>query len=919
MRYFLLFITLLFSTLIVAQSTVNVRGIVVDSLGKPIEASTIYFSKQRDSTLVSYTMSDEKGNFKLSFTKVREPLLFKISMIGYKEFTKKFDSGIEADVDLNTIKLQEFGQLLDELIVEAEAPPIRIKKDTLEFNAASFKVRPDANLEELLKQLPGVQIDENKAITINGKPVKEILVNGKPFFSEDGQIALENLPAEIIKKVQVTDKKSKKEKFTQERSRNDDASINITIDEEKNKGYFGRVSAGYGSDERYESGLFLNSFTKNTKLSVVGSANNINATGFSMDKVFDNMRTGKSGGGITESRMLGANFVQDVNDKLNVNGSYNYNFSENENRNKRDVTNFLPSGEFTTNSVSSSISGNEGHDANVSVDYTGDKDAFFFSPVFTKSHNYSNNDGKQVSFDENGDLLNDSESNSTSKGNAYSFGSSARYLRKFNQKGQFLSIELTNSNNNRTNEMMYESLTQFYQSDKQNDQRRQFKTDTKTGDNYGLNLEFSQPITDSLKLAIGAKWNRDQSIDDHKVYNYNEDQGGYTDLNILETKRYTTITTEVSPYVNLAWNKSKYFVMINTQTSMVKNSSEALFNAKNYAVEKHYINPNVNALFNYSLNKDVNLFAFYRYNVTYQNANELLDITDISNPLNTTIGNPNLKPTGLHNINLSYRSYNFQSRMGYSLSASSSFYDNSIVSSVVYDEDRKAISTYENINGNYQWTLTGDWYKNAKWGEHALRYGFNLRYSQTINNGYIDGETYHAVGATIAPRLYLNYDYGAWLNVRPSYTYRFNKTEYTNFSVDAASNFTHRFNLQTTSYWPKNIVFGNDFGYTYNSQIAKGFKRDFYMWNISLAYEFYKSKFTAKVKVYDVLNQNTSSTRTIDPMQIVDSESLVLKRYVMFSLTYKLNEFAGSNTKEKGGNKRNGGGRPSGVSRMRVH
>ncbi|MDR0230172.1 MAG: TonB-dependent receptor family protein [Flavobacteriaceae bacterium] len=904
MKHFTLLIFLFLTSLSFAQSTVNVRGMVIDSLGKPIEASTVYFSKQRDSTLVEYTMTDSKGNFKMSFNKVKDPLVLKISMIGYKEYIKKFDKGVEGDIEIGNVTLKEYGQLLDELVVQAEVPPIRIKKDTLEFNAASFKVRPDANLEELLKQLPGVQIDENKAITINGKPVNEILVNGKPFFSEDGKIALENLPAEIIKKVQITDKKSKKEKFTKERSRNDDASINITVDEEKNKGYFGRVSAGYGSDKRYESGLFLNSFNQKRKVSVVGSANNINATGFSMDKVFDNMRSGKSGGGITESRMLGVNFIENVSDKLNVNGSYNYNFSESENKGKRSATNFLPSGTFSTNSESNAITGSEGHRANASVDYTGDKDAFFFSPTFNKSHNYSNSEGAQLSLDENGKPLNESTSSSSSKGDSSGFGSSARYLRKFKKEGQFFTIDFSNSNNLSTQDILHESLTQFHQSDKPDDQRRQFKKSAKTNDSYGISMEYSQPITDSLVLAIGTRWYRDQTIDDLKVYNFNEGTGEYTDLNVLETNRYTTVSTDVSPYVNISVNKKKYFININTQTSIVKNSSKALFNGKDYAIDKNYINPNVNAMINYNFSKDKTLFGYYRYNVTYQSANELLDITDISNPLNTTIGNPDLKPTGQHSVNLSYRSYNFQSRMGYSISANTSMYDNSIVNSVIYDADKKAISTYQNINGNYQWSVNGDWYINSKWGDHALKYGVSLRFNQTVNNGFIDGAQYQSVGDNIVPRAYLNYDYKELLNIKPSYSYRHNTTKYTNFSVDKASNFVHRFNIQTTSYWPKNVVFGNDFGYTYNSQIAAGYKRDFYMWNISLAYEFYKSKFNAKVKIYDLLNQNTSSVRTIDPMQIVDSESLVLKRYIMFSLTYKLNEFAGA---KKGGGRGRGG------------
>ncbi|MFD0701511.1 TonB-dependent receptor [Myroides pelagicus] len=897
-----LFTIILFATTS-AQNSVRISGTVLDSLKQPVEAATVYLSKHRDSTLVDYTMTDMKGDFKLPFNKLSEPTVLTISMIGYKEYKKVFMEGIEYNLDLKEVVLQSYGNKLDELVIVAETPPIRVKKDTLEFNASSFKVRPDANLEELLKNLPGVQIDEENKITVNGKPVNEILVNGKPFFNEDGIVALENLPAEIIKKVQVTDKKTKKEKFTGERSRNDDASINITIDEDKNKGHFGRITGGYGSDEHYESGVFINTFNARRKLSLIGSANNINAVGFSMDKVFDNMRTGRSRGGHTESRMLGLNFLEEVSERLKVNGSYDYNFAETEQSNKSNSIKFLPSGQFSTDASSSSLGGNEGHRGNISLDYTGEKDAFYFSPNFSKDYTYSTGNSKQLSFDEKGDRLNSSESSSSSKGDGVNYGSVTRYTRKFKRKGQYFSAQLNHSNRSSSRQTLRESLTQFYQSDKANDWRRQYRQDYLASDSYGLSVEYNQPITDSLTLSMGVEWESRQDINDLKVYNYNEVLEDYSDLNVLETNRYEDVGTTIAPVMGITLSKNKYFLNFHTKINIVKNSAKALYDAKWYNLDKHYIDPAVTMVMNYKVAKDKNFFGIYSYNVNYQNASQLLDITDVSNPLSTMVGNPDLKPTGQHNVNVSYRTYNFQSRMGYSLSANTMIYNNSIVSSVVYDEDKKAISTYQNIQGNYQWGVSGDWYRTNKWGEHSLRYGLTMRYSQTVSNGYIDGSTYTANSSTMRPRVYITYDYGNRISLKPSYNYFYRTTQYDRFSVAKASNFTHRFNLETTSYWPENIVFGNDFAYNYNSQISEGYKKDFYMWNISLAYTFYKDKFSAKVKVYDVLNQNTSSFRTIDPMQIVDSESLVLKRYVMFSLTYKLNEFAGG---KQGRNKKRG-------------
>ena len=159
----------------------------------------------------------------------------------------------------------------------------------------------------------------------------------------------------------------------------------------------------------------------------------------------------------------------------------------------------------------------------------------------------------------------------------------------------------------------------------------------------------------------------------------------------------------------------------------------------------------------------------------------------------------------------------------------------------------------------------------------------------------------------MSPRLNFTYDYGELLTINPSYNYSYNKTNYTNYNVDQADYFTHKLNLQVTNYWPKNWTFGNDFGYTYNSNISPGFKKDFFLWNTSLSYSFFNKDFVAKIKVYDVLNQNQSTTRTISDTSIRDEENTILKRYAMFSLTYKIQNFAGMKNPPGGRNNRGGG------------
>lgn len=228
-------VVFLFSIFSFSQSTFVLKGKIIDkNTSIPLESATIYIKSAIDSTLIDYTISDKNGNFSFKTKKIETGVLFKISYIGYKDYSEKIEK-ITADKDFGSIRLEENVSDLKEVVIQSEAPPVTIKNDTLEFNASSFKVRPDANVEALLKQLPGVEIDEEGKITVNGKEVNNILVNGKPFFGKDGKIATQNLPAEIIDKVQVVDTKTKEEELSGQNATSDEKTINLTIQEDKTK------------------------------------------------------------------------------------------------------------------------------------------------------------------------------------------------------------------------------------------------------------------------------------------------------------------------------------------------------------------------------------------------------------------------------------------------------------------------------------------------------------------------------------------------------------------------------------------------------------------------------------------------------------------------------------------------------------
>ncbi len=206
--YLLLFLS--FFLVANAQNDIVIKGTVYDiNTQVPLELATVYFSNAKDSTVIEYANTDKNGVFKIATKKYDKPVFLKVNYMGYQPYTEEQSSLLESK-DFGKLYLMQNTKELNEVVIKSEAPPIRVKKDTLEFNAASFKLRPDANLEVLLKQLPGFEVDSEGKITVNGKEVTQFLVNGKAFFDKDGAIALKNLPADIINKVQVSDYKTKK-------------------------------------------------------------------------------------------------------------------------------------------------------------------------------------------------------------------------------------------------------------------------------------------------------------------------------------------------------------------------------------------------------------------------------------------------------------------------------------------------------------------------------------------------------------------------------------------------------------------------------------------------------------------------------------------------------------------------------------
>lgn len=905
--YLLFFFAFCFSA--TAQEEFVFKGKILNfTTQQPLEGATIYLGVAKDSVKINYTTSDKNGFFRFTAKKNDNPVYLKISYLGFQATFEDLKN-ISSDKDFDALFLIENTNNLKEVVIQSEATAVKIKTDTVEFNAASFKVRPDSNVETLLKELPGFEINADGKMLVNGKEVNQFLVNGKPFFDRDGAILLKNLPAEIINKVQVSDYKTKKEEYAKQESSSDYSSINLTIDEKKNKGFFGKFLGGYGTDDRYETSFVMNYFEGDRKISALGASNNINSSGISNDEVFDNMgggrnnssnKSGSSGKGITTTNLLGINYSDKFTEELDGTGSYNFSNTITENDNKSKQENLLPTNSFTTESESKSRNESTGNKANAELEYTVTPNIrIFVAPKFNNTRSNSSNTSTSSSRDEFNDLLNEANSRSYSETDGTNFSNSINFNKSFEKPSRNLSLVVNNNNTKSDSNQWNQSETIFYQSSDSNDIRNQQRINNKNTDTYSTELEYTEPITDNIRFKIGADYEWKSAVDNVKTLDFDDATQTYSDLNSSLTNYTSSTQNTIRPKAGITYSDEKLRLNLNSETAITQYNNHSDYLGILTDLNKKYLLPNISAQMRYKFERSKFITARYKYSATLPSAEQILPVADLSNPLNTIIGNPNLNPTESQSVSVDYKNFDFKTRSGYSFRIKGEFIDNEIISASIYDADRKRTTTYRNVSGTYATSAGGNWSKQIKKENYSFRYGASLNANLSKSKGFTNTVLYDAKSIGFTPRVYFNYEIPDLLTIAPTYGLTYNKTHYTNYTIAQTSNFVHRANLQVTTYWPKNWVFGNDFGYTYNSNLSSDFKKDFFLWNTSLSYNFFKDQLVAKVKVYDILNQNLSTTRTISATAIQDEENTILKRYVMFSLLYKIKNFAGSNSRER--------------------
>lgn len=919
---------------------VTVSGRVIEAGTKePVELAAVQLLSLPDSAQVAGMTTSTQGYFSLSKQKPGKYLL-KVSFIGY--VTKIIPVQLTANVPakkMGNIELATDAVMLQEAVVVAEAPQVTVVEDTLMYNSSAYRTPEGAMLEELVKKLPGAEIDDDGNVKINGKDLKKIMVDGKEFFGGDVKTGLKNLPVDMVDKLKTYDKKSDLARVTGIDDGEEETVLDLTVKKGMNQGWFGNADLGAGTKDRYTGRMMLNRFVDKTQFSIIGSANNVNDQGFSGGGGGPRWR---SNNGLNATKMLGANFATQTN-KLELGGSVRYNFQDADISSINSSERFLQNG----NSYSNSNNKNRNKGTNLNADFRMEWKPdtltnIIFRPNFSygRTNNASRsesgtfnedpfnlivNPNDYLNFDNLSDdplkdiRVNATNSASLSKGKSLSGNATLQVNRKLNNRGRNLTFRGVFGYGDNDNDQYTQSETRYYQllNHLGGDSilyRNQYITTPTRNYNYTAQVTYSEPIAKATFLQFSYQFQYKYSKSDKTTFDLLDYPdwaiGGalpsgyesHTVDSLSKNAEYRYYNHDAS--VGLRFIRPKY--QLNVGMSFQPQNSTLSYKKGDYMIDT------TRTVFNFAPNMDLR-FRFskvsqlrftYRGRSNQPTMENLLPITDNSNPLNIRMGNPGLKPSFAHTMRLFYNTYDAEKQRGIMTHFSFTATQNSISNSTRYNEETGGLITRpENINGN--WNAFGMFGFNTalKNKKYTINTFTNVNYQNNVaflyNQDTKNNDRNTSTGLTLGERVtgsYRNDWFEFSLNGSINYTAERNKLRPENnqepytYSYGASTNITMPWKMTLAT----NIANQSRRGYRDSSM-----NRDELIWNAQLAQSLLKGAATVSFEVYDILRQQSNISRSLSADMRSVSEYNGINSYCMVHFIYRLNIFGSKAAREK--------------------
>lgn len=907
----------------------TITGSVVDEENLPLPAATVRLVTAKDSTYVSAVTTQDNGRFAIrNITDGNYKLI--ASYLGYRQYIMTLKvSG--KNISASTIALEPSSIQLKEATVTGIRTPIKVMQDTVEFNADSYKTQPNAVVEDLLKRLPGVEVDSDGKITANGKEVTKILVDGKEFFSDDPTVASRNLPVDMVDKLQVVDRKSDLARITGVDDGEEETVINLTVKKGMKNGWFGNAEAGYGTDDRYAANFNINRFWNDNQFTLLGSFNNINQLGFNDGNAGRFRRFGGSNG-LTTSEALGINFNIGNKEIFRIGGDIMYSHSDRDTRTRQERQYLFA--DSTSYEQSSKKARDRGHNvrADFRIQWNPDSsNTFEFRPNFSVNINRSSS--IDSSFTNAGDqmrtLVTKSFNNSVDRGNSFEFGGDLIFNHKFkSHPGRSFSISANYKFSNvRERERTFsENIFMLMQDLDTYDQYANNRTWSNT---INTRLSWTEPIGNvkngnfiTVAYRLQYRWNNADKLTYDYPVTYPDGfdmppviaDEGILDPDLSNRFRNSFMNQDIRAGFKHVSRTSTIDVGLSLTPSMMQSTD--LINSDRNIPTRWQWNYAPYLRYRYKLGKNRSLNLDYRSRASQPSMSQLQPVADMSDPLRVVIGNPDLSPTFTHHIRLRFQTFSPEKQQSIMAMMDAQVAQNSIVSRTEFSQETGGQTTYyENVNG--VWNIRG-----------MTIFSTPLRNRQFTFNNHIMAYYSRSVGfnnnlRNISGSLSLNESFSfAWrpdyamLELRPFY-----RLQNTTNSVQAGGNRTvHSYGgaFNGTYYTPIGIVLNTDLSYSATSGYSNGYDTRTWMWNASVSYQFLRDKSaTITLKAYDLLKQQSNIRRTVTANYIDDTMYNSLTRYFMVTFSYRFNTFGKGNEPEsrsefRGGPGGHPGGRPAG-------
>jgi hypothetical protein len=913
------------SSTLSAQSPnrVTIRGIVADTTGAEIAYATVMLLNPKDSTLVNFTRSDDKGGF--AFRNMRNtPYILKISYIGFLPHQQTLTTVAADPYNLGKIKLKPISKELMEVVIHTAKAPLRIHGDTIEYDASTFKVPPGSTVEDLLRRLPGIDVDADGNIKAQGKDVKRVYVDGKTFFGDDPKAATKNLGAETISKVQVYNEKSEQAKLTGVDDGKKEKAMNLELKEAYKKGAFGKVTVAGGTSGRWAGRGNYNRFNDQQQLSFIGYGNNINQTGVNWEDYgefkgqnafndFDNGDFGFSSGGrryymFDDGGAL--NFFDGRGFTRNFGGGVNYNFDNKKTKlstsyfyNQTTLRLYQTSlrktfltGERSYSNEDTLNQSNYRHNHTLAVRLEQNLDSnnvLIVKGNLRLSNSNVQNNQTQLFSDSNNPLpLNSLNLNNATALTPNSLNSTAIFRHRFKKKGRSLAASLAYNNSKSDGTENLFSINRFFTATSFTEQVRQLNNDHSTTNQVKFSALYTEPLSKIWFLESFYNHTHTGNQVNHQVANGEGQSSNRIDsLSVYYDNMviYNRLGTSIR-YSNKGVNVAVGFAgqQLELKGQYARDRGLPLLVDPVNRVYRNLV-PNVSS--NIQVTDNFSIGTEYGYGVTEPALNDLQPVPNVSNPAFRVKGNPGLSPERAHNLNVDFNFWSPASLANFSVGVNSTFYDNQIV----YNQTIEAIDSVGIRTTTQPGNVSGGRRVNVYlWSNYPL-----IKTKLTVNmNGSLEsGSTSSYVNSVRNQTDSHGFNGSLGLNLTPTPKLILNAganlgISYIQYSIQTDQNqkiLNGGFNTTVKWQFAPKFFFESNFNYTSYRNDHLNFNQKIPIWNASVRRLFGKNnRVEMRLAAFDLLNRHVSITQTGTQNYVLRNVASTLARYYMLSVSYNI-------------------------------